>query len=227
MTHPLSADGDVRALLEQWRKRADAVEGNGDYAIDIRVANNIRDCADELEAAALRRLGAPQDEEIARLKQEIRELRTLANIGTWHEDCRPNRHQAAREIEKSQEIINKLADRITELELEARRLGAPQDNDWQAIAAVYAQRVDSKAYRAMLDALTDAGVPIQIPSDSLPPHWQVAQIIIETLRESRRAYAGGPPLPPDDGNFYFCPMCKGVVRPAVSPLPAPLDRTET
>lgn len=40
------------------------------------------------------------------------EYKALAAVGPWHNDCRPNRHKAAEELQKSQAIINKLADRI-------------------------------------------------------------------------------------------------------------------
>lgn len=43
------------------------------------------------------------------------EFRTLSQIGVWHKDCRPNREMAARELQKSQAIIDKLADEITSL----------------------------------------------------------------------------------------------------------------
>ncbi len=50
------------------------------------------------------------------MQGELRELRVLAKIGTWHDDCRPNREMAARELAKSQAIIDKLADEITSLQ---------------------------------------------------------------------------------------------------------------
>lgn len=53
--------------------------------------------------------------ELAVVKAENEELRTLAKIGTWHNECRPNRQQATKELAKSQAIIDKLADTITEL----------------------------------------------------------------------------------------------------------------
>ena len=59
-------------------------------------------------------------QEIAKLTEQRDTYRTLAGIGTWHSDCRPNRHMAAREIEKSQAVINKLADEITTLQAQLR-----------------------------------------------------------------------------------------------------------
>ncbi len=61
--------------------------------------------------------------EVEKLRVENQELRTLAKIGTWHNECRPNRHQAARELEKSQAIINKLADTISDLRAELAARG--------------------------------------------------------------------------------------------------------
>lgn len=65
------------------------------------------------------------DEEIRLLKvmlqvanRERDQYQTLAAIGTWHRECRPNREMAARELQKSQAIIDKLADTITELRRE-------------------------------------------------------------------------------------------------------------
>lgn len=55
---------------------------------------------------------------IETLKEERATYKTLAQIGTWHPDCRPNRAMAARELEKSQAVINKLADTISELRAE-------------------------------------------------------------------------------------------------------------
>lgn len=76
-------------------------------AIDVRApyARQMVQALADLFAAQLTTLAQARDE-----------YRTLAKIGTWHNDCRPNRQQAVREIEKSQAVINKLADRISELE---------------------------------------------------------------------------------------------------------------
>lgn len=64
--------------------------------------------------------------EVERQRIEIRELRTLAKIGTWHNDCRMNRKQAAQELEKSQAVINKLADTVSQLEARLRALQTPE-----------------------------------------------------------------------------------------------------
>ena len=42
-------------------------------------------------------------------------LKVFAGIGTWHDECRPNREMAARELAKSQAVIDKLADTISAL----------------------------------------------------------------------------------------------------------------
>lgn len=44
----------------------------------------------------------------------------------------------------------------------------------------------AQAYREMLQALIEAGVPILIPSDSLPPHWYVGVEIIKKLAAQAR-----------------------------------------
>lgn len=48
-------------------------------------------------------------------KQATPENRTDRCIGAWHDDCRPNRHQAADEIRKSQARIDQLADTVKAL----------------------------------------------------------------------------------------------------------------
>lgn len=42
-------------------------------------------------------------------------LKVFAGIGTWHDECRPNREMAARELAKSQAVIDKMADTVTGL----------------------------------------------------------------------------------------------------------------
>lgn len=49
---------------------------------------------------------------ISSLQAENTELKTLAKVGAWHDGCRPNREMAARELLKSQAVIDRLADRI-------------------------------------------------------------------------------------------------------------------
>ncbi len=58
--------------------------------------------------------------DLARVTAEREEARTsrdefkaLASVGTWHKDCRPNRHKAADEIQKSQQRIDTLAEALT------------------------------------------------------------------------------------------------------------------
>lgn len=50
--------------------------------------------------------------------QRADEYKALANVGTWHNDCRLNRQQAARELLKSQAIIDKMADAVSALTAE-------------------------------------------------------------------------------------------------------------
>jgi hypothetical protein len=82
-------------LVRRLREQANAVEESGLGAI----ANLYREAADALESQ----------------QKEIAELQTLAKIGTWHDECRLNRQQAARELQKSQAVIDKLADEIKSL----------------------------------------------------------------------------------------------------------------
>jgi hypothetical protein len=62
------------------------------------------------------RSGADPDQRIAELTTQRDMYRTLAGIGVWHQSCRPNREMAARELQKSQAVIDKLADEITRLQ---------------------------------------------------------------------------------------------------------------
>lgn len=71
-----------------------------------------------------------------RALEERDTYRTLAAIGAWHKDCRPNREMAAREIQKSQAVINKLADTITALTIE-------RDDAWK-IAAEWRDKLATK-----------------------------------------------------------------------------------
>lgn len=43
-----------------------------------------------------------------------------------------------------------------------------------------------QAYRDMLNTLIAAGIKILIPSDSLPPHWQVAQVVVAAITARER-----------------------------------------
>lgn len=60
--------------------------------------------------------------QLAEAQQEIARLTTLAGIGTWHAECRPNRQQAAETIAKQQTENNKLADKIASLRASDGRL---------------------------------------------------------------------------------------------------------
>jgi predicted transcriptional regulator len=79
------------------------------------------------------------------------EARTLAQIGTWHNECRPNREMAARELAKSQEVIDKLADRISELEARLQRLtdGLRRIRGWDMLDAT----ADGPYWKRTIDAL--------------------------------------------------------------------------
>jgi hypothetical protein len=102
---------------------------------------------------------AEQAQTIQKLTEERNTYKTLAGIGAWHNDCRPNRQQAARELQKSQAIIDKLADRITALE--ADLAAARQDCDtMRQCSAAEAHRGDTaranlKAAQQTIAGLTD------------------------------------------------------------------------
>lgn len=69
-----------------------------------------------------------------RLRQENRELKTLAKVGLWHDDCRLNRRQAVEIIEKMSIVEGKLVETITELrtqlqESEANRARVESERD--------------------------------------------------------------------------------------------------
>lgn len=109
---------DIATLVSE--RRADSEILRHSNIIEIAVRNQSGSVSDYMKHWEGRALKA---------EAEAAELRTLAQIGTWHKDCRPNRHMAARELQKSQAIINQLADTITELRacLAASRPGEP----WQ------------------------------------------------------------------------------------------------
>lgn len=52
--------------------------------------------------------------QLAEREQELQTYKTLAKVGTWHNDCRPNRLMAARELDKRQAVIDKMADAVSE-----------------------------------------------------------------------------------------------------------------
>lgn len=52
---------------------------------------------------------------LAAMQVQRDNYKTLAGIGVWHADCRPNRHQAAETIQKQQAENDKLADEISRL----------------------------------------------------------------------------------------------------------------
>jgi hypothetical protein len=89
------------------------------------------------------------EEEIARLTAERDEYRTLAGIGVWHKDCRPNRHMAVRELAKSQAVINKLADEIARLKAEQSPSVAPEGEKtaWLTESRDYWEKAEGEARR--------------------------------------------------------------------------------
>jgi len=80
-------------------------------------------------------------------ERERDEFKTLANIGIWHDDCRPNRHMAARELAKSQAIIDKLADTVSTL---TREKEAAEHRELQLRSAI----AGIGEHQAKLDHLT-------------------------------------------------------------------------
>lgn len=122
MTDLLPPEEQIRQIVSGF---ADAFADG--YGCDHHpVGDWCGDCRDVI-AANVRRLLA----HLATVQQERDEYRTLAAIGVWHEDCRPNRHMAARELAKSQAVIDKLADTISAVT--ARSEAA--EHDWQEAEA--------------------------------------------------------------------------------------------
>lgn len=70
----------------------------------------------ECDATRLHEVEAALASALTEATEQRDEYKALAAVGTWHADCRPNRHKAAQELLKSQAVIDKLADRVSELE---------------------------------------------------------------------------------------------------------------
>ena len=123
--------------------------GTSNPAVVIREARReLLALLSPVEAACAQRVRA--------LEAERDEYRTLAGVGKWHDDCRPNRHMAAREIAKGQEVINKLADEIAALRA---RVAALEQAGAAFVAEVRAKYPASghigaafEAFTALLDA---------------------------------------------------------------------------
>lgn len=63
--------------------------------------------------------------ELEAMRTSRDEYKALASVGTWHNDCRPNRHKAAEEIQKSQQRIDALVDQIAALTAAPAVSGVP------------------------------------------------------------------------------------------------------
>lgn len=77
--------------------------------------------------------------------RELKEWKTLAGVGTWHADCRPNRLMAAETIAKQQATIDKLADTITSLSARAEAAEATLTAAQEALRAIVAHQVPDGA----------------------------------------------------------------------------------
>lgn len=110
-----------------------------------------------------------------------------------------------RDLKWSRDEIQRLAAQLAEKDAELQR----KRDDWREMVWV-ATRLEAdltaaraeiasqwrpnaeavgRAYREMLHTLIDAGVPILIPSDSLPPHWQVAVEVLKVINGQRAQIA--------------------------------------
>jgi chromosome segregation ATPase len=100
--------------------------------------------------------------------------RALAKIGIWHDDCRPNRHMAARELAKSQAIIDKLADTVSAL---TREKEAAEHRELQLRSAI----AGIGEHQAELDHLTIVELAM-----SQRDRLEAAEATIASLRETAR-----------------------------------------
>lgn len=139
-----------------------------------------------------RREGA-QARALREAQEEIARLKTLANIGTWHNECRPNREMAARELQKSQTVIDKLADQIS-------TLNASQDRLREALAEILASdtRCDADVKQATRDAALAFIAAVKIARAALatparPTECQLAERIARQAHASQRDTVTGAP----------------------------------
>lgn len=90
--------------------------------------------------------------QLTRLEQERDDYKRLSAIGTWHNECRPNRWMAARELEKSQAVIDKMADAVTALTAERDALNETLNRHADTIMELAGERNALKTERDALAA---------------------------------------------------------------------------
>ena len=112
-------------------------------------------------------------------ERERDEFKTLANIGIWHDDCRPNRHMAARELAKSQAIIDKLADTVSTL---TREKEAAEHRELQLRSAI----AGIGEHQAKLDHLTIVKLAM-----SQRDRLEAAEAMIASLRSLAKQATNG------------------------------------
>jgi hypothetical protein len=150
--------GELRVALNQWRTWAQFVWLGGGPVVGTD---------EELQASICAQFDA--------LELAKSEWKALAAIGTWHKDCRPNRHQAAQELLKSQAVINKLADRIAELEAaqsdparvqsveEHPSIGSATETSSSLIRTVLPERITEQTKTDELSRIGNADVDPPLP----------------------------------------------------------------
>ncbi len=127
---------------------------------------------------------------VKELRQQLATYKTLASVGAWHDECRPNRQQAAETIAKQQAENDKLADAITELR---QQLRAQQEHiDKIALQAAREQRRLEKEIEAwrtnlarMADLMKSKDVDHGILRDKATAENVAIRQQVETLTQER------------------------------------------
>lgn len=124
-------------------------------------------CKCTTEFIAVRQRAEAAEARCAALAAERDEYKALAKVGPWHNDCRPNRHMAARELLKSQAVNDKLADTITSLNAELDAERTQRTTTEQALremkeVAASESRGEDVALQSVLMPLPDAAAPLRV-----------------------------------------------------------------
>ena len=98
-----------------------------------QLADKLADAQSQIAAlredlAVAQTVAAEWREKLVAMIGERDQYKALASVGTWHKDCRPNRHMAAETIQKQQATIDKLADTISELQARLSEMESPHES---------------------------------------------------------------------------------------------------
>jgi chromosome segregation ATPase len=148
-------------------------------------------------------------------EQQRDQYRTLAAIGVWHADCRPNRAMAARELAKSQAVIDKLADTISSLRVELanmtakhayeeRRANTLRDernkcteaarlNGTADVAALRAERVKLRDALTEIVALNTRRATRQADVNFAQALKELSRAFVDSVKIAKAALASTPP----------------------------------